>query len=193
MAVRNESVEVEKSIIAFAPTGQAIACLGGSVALTCTDIYANLGGNWTGCIASQLGQDGNFSSNPLFCDATSRDFTIRATSPCAPGNSPPGCGLIGALPAACGITDVADSPPVIDQRLTVIPNPVRGTARFELGSLTQGAALNVFDSQGRLVEEIQEQDGNWTWTPDPSFPAGVYFARSEAGPVEATVKFLYLR
>jgi hypothetical protein len=75
----------------------------------------------------------------------------------------------------------------------VIPNPVRGTARFELGSLTQGAALNVFDSQGRLVEEIQEQDGNWTWTPDPSFPAGVYFARSEAGPVEATVKFLYLR
>jgi hypothetical protein len=194
--VNSDTVTVEHSIIAFAPFGEAVTCAGGVVNLTCTDIYANLGGNWTGCIASQLGQNGNFSANPLFCDATNRDFTIRAASPCAPANSPPGCGLIGALPVGCGIADVAlpEEAPSADLKLVVIPNPVRGVARFELESAGSLSKLRIFDSQGRLIEQLSSQDGRWQWTPAPSVPAGVYFARPELDVSDGqAVKFLYLR
>ncbi len=195
IAASSDTVFVENSIIAFAPSGEVAECAGGVVTLTCTDIYANLGGNWTGCIASQLGQNGNFSANPLFCNATDHDFTIRATSPCAPANSPPGCGLIGALPVGCGVAGVdAEEAPSADLRLTVIPNPVRGAARFELGPVTPAAILRIFDSQGRLVDQVIGQDGHWEWMPGSAVPAGVYFARPEAevDGLEA-VKFLYVR
>ena len=101
---------------------------------------------------------------------------------------------IGALPVACGVTDVLDSPPAADQRLTVIPNPARGTARFDLGSGAPAATLSIFDSQGRLVERLSKQDGHWEWAPGAVIPAGIYFARSGdvAGRAEA-IKFLYLR
>ncbi len=95
----------------------------------------------------------------------------------------------------CGLTDVADSPPAPNQRLRVIPNPVRGGARFELGSVAP-ATLSIFDSQGRLIEKLSRQDDHWVWTPGSAMPAGVYFARPEAE-AEAEgvppVKFLYLR
>jgi hypothetical protein len=95
---------------------------------------------------------------------------------------------------ACGVTDVADEAPGVSLKLTVIPNPVRGTARFELGPVGSEATLKIFDSQGRLVEQLQRQDGHWEWSPKHVVPAGVYFARPEAGSATAAaVKFLYLR
>ena len=72
--------------------------------LECCDIFGNAGGDWTGCIADQLGVNGNISEDPLFCDPEANDFTIAENSPCAPGNSPAGCDLIGALPVGCTAT-----------------------------------------------------------------------------------------
>ena len=34
--------------------------------MTDCDVYGNEGGDWTDCIADQLGQDGNISADPLF-------------------------------------------------------------------------------------------------------------------------------
>lgn len=47
-----------------------------------------------------LAQD-NFSADPLFCDSESGNYRLREDSPCGPGYSPSGCGLIGAMPVGC--------------------------------------------------------------------------------------------
>jgi len=193
-AVRIEQggVTIDKTIIALSQ-GAAVVCDAGTATLSCTDLYANLGGDWTGCVAGQQGSNGNFTANPRFCDPFVGDFTLNALSLCAPGNSPAGCDLIGALPVACGVTDVADSPPVADVRLTVSPNPVRGSARFEVGPGVTLRELGIFDSQGRLVEQLSGADGNWEWTPR-SVPAGIYFAMPEGSAVGTEpLKFLYLK
>jgi predicted outer membrane repeat protein len=73
--------------------------------LSCTDIYGNEGGDWVGAIADQLGQNGNFSACPSFCnwDVAPYDLHLCSASPCLPGNHPDGstCGLIGALGQGC--------------------------------------------------------------------------------------------
>ena len=43
----------------------------------------------------------NVALDPLFCDGGTADLTLHADSPCAPNNSPAGCGLIGACPVGC--------------------------------------------------------------------------------------------
>ncbi|MCK4548171.1 MAG: C10 family peptidase [Candidatus Eisenbacteria sp.] len=87
------------TIIVFGTTGEAVGCDGtGSASLSCCDVYGNAGGDWVGCIAGQNGADGNFSSDPLFCDPAGLDFQLYSNSPCADA---PDCGLVGALPVGC--------------------------------------------------------------------------------------------
>lgn len=95
-------------IIAFGGNGEAVYCFpdGGCLpALSCCDVYGNEGGDWVDCIADQYGVLGNFSANPLFCDAITGDLTLHADSPCSPGQSG-GCGLIGAWDVGCDPTPV---------------------------------------------------------------------------------------
>lgn len=75
-----------------------------SVDVTCTDIYGNYPGDWTGHVAGQLGINGNFSQDPIFCTSSAKPFGLKKSSPCAPGKHPDGygCGLIGAFPVVCG-------------------------------------------------------------------------------------------
>jgi hypothetical protein len=74
--------------------------------LDCTDIFGNADGDWVGEISGQLGVNGNFSANPLFCDLEAGALDLRADSPCLPGQHPEGydCGLIGAFDESCGVT-----------------------------------------------------------------------------------------
>ncbi len=51
-----------------------------------------------GCIAGELGKNGNISADPLFCH-TDMDLAIANDSPCSPSQS--ACGLIGAVGPAC--------------------------------------------------------------------------------------------
>ncbi len=87
-------------IIAFGAGGGAVACESGlrTILLDCCDLFGNVGGDWTGCIA---GQDGgtNFSADPLFCPTPPSSLWLQTGSPCLPGNHPNAedCGLIGAL------------------------------------------------------------------------------------------------
>ena len=102
--------ELTETIIAFSVSGSAVYCEPGGgtpqPTLVCCDIFGNDGGDWVDCIANQAGIDGNFSSDPLFCDPGAGDFTLRANSPCLAGNHPDGadCGLIGAYGEGCDAT-----------------------------------------------------------------------------------------
>lgn len=50
----------------------------------------------------------DFSADPQFCDEPAGDYELRGTSPCAPGQSPSTCGLVGAFPV-CQITPARKS------------------------------------------------------------------------------------
>jgi hypothetical protein len=95
---------IDNSIIAFSQDGEGIYLDGSStLTLGCTDVYGNYDGD--GIPAGVVDTGGNFSADPAFCGTlASFDYTLNGDSPCAPGNHPDGvaCGLIGALPVACG-------------------------------------------------------------------------------------------
>jgi len=94
---------VENCIFAFGTGGAAIDA-GGTYeepAITCTDIFGNVGGDWVGPIAGKLGISGNISLDPLFCDWYQGDFHLSSQSPCLPINN--GCRVqMGAFGHGCG-------------------------------------------------------------------------------------------
>lgn len=93
---------LDRTLIAFG-SGAAVVCAGSAWAdITCTNVFGNAGGDWTGCIASEFGADGNFSADPEFCDASGGDWRVTLpTSPCLPANN--ACGqLVGYLGGGCG-------------------------------------------------------------------------------------------
>ncbi len=89
------------SILAFNEGGAAVSCVDGDAFAWDTDIFGNLGGDWTGCMAPLLGQWGNISEDPEFC--SQNDFInlgLQLDSPCLVE----GClGYLGAHPVDCGI------------------------------------------------------------------------------------------
>jgi len=101
--ISGDALSIDHTIIAFSAGGEAVACgIGASPPLlTCSDVFGNAGGDWTGCIASAADADGNLSANPRFCPG---ELTLDASSPCAPGAT--GCGAIGALGVGCSATAV---------------------------------------------------------------------------------------
>jgi len=97
--VTTGAVTVSKSIISYAPYGEAVDCgPDGEASLDCADVYGNYGGDWVGCIESQQALYGNFSLDPAFCLPESLNYQLQVGSPCADA---PGCGLVGALPEGC--------------------------------------------------------------------------------------------
>jgi len=96
------NLTVTNTIVAFCTGGQATE-VGASttVSYSCSDIFGNDGGDWSGMIAPQLGLDGNISADPLFCTG---EYSLQGNSPCATGNHPDGvmCGGIGLYPIGCG-------------------------------------------------------------------------------------------
>lgn len=107
--VANTDLTVTHTIIAGSTLGGATWLhTNTSMTFSCSDLFGNNGGNWTGPIAGQNGVNGNFSAAPLFCDAANLDLLLDRDSPCAPGNHPDGvaCEGIGALPVGCGDVSV---------------------------------------------------------------------------------------
>jgi predicted outer membrane repeat protein len=156
------AVALSNSIIASGASGEAVFCEddGCLTVISCSDVFGNAGGDWTGCIADQLGINGNFAAPPLFCNPLDEDYTLAESSPCAPDNAPAGCGLIGALPVACvepiGIGDEgAPVPPGVaaGPRIRVMPNPIHGSGMVEwsAGAGSGPAVLRLFDASGRVV------------------------------------------
>ncbi len=96
------SPDFTQVVVAFNTPFEGVSIAGGSAAFLCSNIHGNTGGNWTGDLAQQLGQDGNFEADPEFCGAeSSGNYYLQMDSPCAPGNNV--CGvLVGARIVDCG-------------------------------------------------------------------------------------------
>ena len=98
---QSSTADIDHTIISFGAVGESIVCDGASHArVRCTDIFANAGGDWVGCIAALHGVDGNIEADPLFCNIGFNDLRPADASPCPPANSG-GCGLIGAIGGGC--------------------------------------------------------------------------------------------
>lgn len=166
--------------MAFNGPGEGIYCAG-SVSVDCCDVYGNTGGDWVGGLAGLEELNGNFSSDPLFCDAPNRDYRIDEASEC---NQPP-CGLVGAWPVGCPVSGVADGAPAGNLRF--VPNPTRGPCRVVLGPAGRPwTSVVIFDAAGRTVrmlgDDAQASAGraiDWDGRDGEGVlvPAGVYVAR----------------
>ena len=77
-----------------------IYCHRSNAQLFCADVFGNTGGDWVQCIGGQDGLNGNFSADPLFCDAESDDYRLDGRSPCTAANSGSGS-FVGALDIGC--------------------------------------------------------------------------------------------
>ncbi len=95
--------DLRHTILAFAPTGAAVAGIG-TLDATCLDVYGNAGGDYVGQLSGKGGVNGNISADPLFCDPGADDYTLREGSPCYTP-LPPGCGTgsIGKYGIGCSV------------------------------------------------------------------------------------------
>lgn len=124
--------------------------------ITCTDIYGNEGGDWTGDLAGYLGVNGNISMDPLFCDPEAGVLTLRADSPCAPLHDPE-CGRIGAWPVGCYAPEDVAAAEAGGPRASAAPNPFTRETRISYdipGSLVVTASILVYDPAGRLIRSL---------------------------------------
>jgi len=201
---------VENCIISFCGEGVPVWCDGTSAAdLTCCDVYGNAGGDWVGCIEDQYGVDGNFSADPLFCDPPHDDLTLAAASPCAPENSPGGCGLIGAWPVGCDAPMGADeiTATFAAPRLgRVWPVPSVGKVRIACvapqGSGVGPVVVRILDPQGRCVRRLVLANSgpgvNWLeWDgrgeDGVAMPAGTYFGSVDRSSEGAPRRVILIR
>jgi predicted outer membrane repeat protein len=100
-----DPLTINQTIICFSTRGEAIwRDTADNMTITCTDIYGNTDGDWTGVIAGMAATDGNFSADPQFCgELGTYIYTLQSDSPCAPSNND--CGvLIGARGVNCSST-----------------------------------------------------------------------------------------
>jgi predicted outer membrane repeat protein len=151
--------ELNNCILAFGSAGGAAACSSGAyISLSCCDVYGNSGGDYVGCLAGQLGVNGNISADPLFANVEMLDFTLLSDSPCAPANNP-GCGLIGAWPAAPSYLVVDDGSgdfPTVQQAVDSAPE----YSTIELADGTFTGAQNVDIDFGGKNLIVRSLNGN---------------------------------
>jgi predicted outer membrane repeat protein len=107
------TLSVANSIVAFNTQGGVWTQAPATATFTCSDVFGNDGGDWTGDCEDQTGINGNISADPRFCGASGQDapYSLQEGSPCLPdGNT---CGvLMGALPLGCVTTGI---PPLVPE------------------------------------------------------------------------------
>jgi predicted outer membrane repeat protein len=151
-------IRLENTIVAFNHAAATGGIFAPGVVSSCCDYYGNSNGDWGGC-PSQIGQDGNISLDPRFCDFAGEDYRLQTDSPCAP-HSPqnPECALVGAWPVACASTGADEggadsSAPGAFVRLW--PNPAQDGCDLALSLRLAGpATIQVFDPAGRRVRTL---------------------------------------
>jgi hypothetical protein len=105
----SSTLTLRRTIIAVNPIAFPVRCMDESCSVEafCSDLYGRAGGSWVGCLAGQLGVNGNFEEDPLFTDPGDRDYTVGYGSPCADA---PTCGRVGAFGPVFRIRTITDIP-----------------------------------------------------------------------------------
>ncbi len=154
-------IELDNCVVAFNQGGQPVYCLlSSSAALTCCDVYCNVGGDWVGAIAGQNGTNGNISADPQFCNVAIGDVGLQdETSPCLPENN--SCGvLMGALGFGCACD-----------------------CGVVLGDVTGDAALNPVDV-AFMVNYVYKQRDARVPLPNCPFNPGDVDCNNQVNPVD---------
>ncbi|MBP6875250.1 MAG: C39 family peptidase [Candidatus Eisenbacteria bacterium] len=202
------AVTAENTILSFSSSGGAVYCLSPSaMTLVCSDVYGNVGGDWTGCIAGQAGVNGNFSADPLFCEPAAGDFRLHSDSPCAAENNA-GCGLVGALAGQCTASPVDDQGAQLPLAISLgpgIPNPF-STMTSVLLAIPAGederVSVQVYDASGRLLRTLCAEALPpgvrrlaWDGTDDTGglVGSGLYFLRAKTAHVNFTRRIVCVR
>ncbi|MGD8395900.1 MAG: right-handed parallel beta-helix repeat-containing protein [Candidatus Eiseniibacteriota bacterium] len=97
LATAGGSLTLRRNIVAFS-AGNGVDCGSPSIISVCNDVWGSGNQDHVGYTPGL----GDFNADPGFCDAGNLDFTLQSSSPCAPLNSPAGCGLIGVYDVGCG-------------------------------------------------------------------------------------------
>ncbi len=183
---------------------------GGAATFTCSDVFGNQGGDWSGCIAGQNGVNGNISLNPRFCNPPAGNFRLHVQSPCL---AQP-CGKMGAYDQGCwgnlaiseemwkgGATEsAADIERPAGPPLELVPSPSRASVTIRYSLPERGpASIRIFDVAGRLVHAVDASSsrGELTWdgtdgSGSPVAP-GAYFVRITAGGTVETKRVTLIR
>ena len=180
IASQEVAVTLANTIIAFSTNGESVYCEGtGSATLTCCDLYGNEGGDWVGCVGDQYGVNGNIAFDPLFCEPEVGDFSIEDISPCAPEWNPE-CGLIGAWPVGCGLSDAPSADPLPVRAgfaRPAWPNPALGQVSIQYFSSpgVPPAFIRILDLSGRVIRTLE------AGTTQRGVTVQVWDGRNEAG------------
>ncbi len=98
------AITVERTLV-FSNSGAAASGDGsGTFTISDCNVYGNSGGDWIGPLDGMLGQDGNLSANPWFCEEDPLLPGVWFDSPCLPTNNDSGV-LIGFVGLSLGCPD----------------------------------------------------------------------------------------
>jgi hypothetical protein len=204
----SSGIFLNNTIIFGSVSGAAIRCSNfGNATPVCTNLFGNAGGDWdTFCGAGEDTLNGNFSLDPLFCDAAAGDFHLDGSSPCL---ARPGCGLVGALGAGCGTVTSVPAVAAEPARLLVepaAPSPFRAATTIPFVIPARGGIhavrLAVHDVRGRRVTTLIDATRaagahavSWAGTDGAGspVPSGVYFYRIEWNGRSETGRVVLLR
>jgi hypothetical protein len=199
-------LNIDRCIFAFRPAGDVLLEEDYPAALqvSCTDIFGNADGDWTGPLAPFSGVNGNFSADPQFCDRPAGDLTLYDTSPCLPENND--CSvLIGAEGEGCTDPTAVPATSALAARFERnYPNPFNPTTRlvFELNEAGP-VSLSVHDAAGRLVAMLLNGEVcsagrhviDWQGRDDSgaTLASGVYFAQLNCAGMKDRLKMTLIR
>jgi nitrous oxidase accessory protein NosD len=184
------SYDFRNNLIVHGEAGGLNCSLTGSHSVSCNDVWGE-GQSYMGDCGSLEGINGNFSDDPLFCDAQNGDFRLSPGSPCA---LVPGCGLVGALDMGCGVLGVDSGGAVpLRPRLVLAPNPVWLSSGASLIGMNHGDLIEIYDLSGRVVDIVGPTLSTpFLWHPHRDLPSGVYFARIRGSGTGST-RFVLVR
>lgn len=178
---------------------------GTAIAIACSDLHGNLDGDWTGALLPYLGLDGNVQADPLYCNPSTGDWTLREDSPAAPPGSG-GCGLIGRHQVDCPAPPSLVAPVSRGGQAVALaswPNPFnpRTTVAFALPQDAR-ARLALYDIAGRQVcvlvdEALPAGAHEVAWdgrdAAGRDLASGVYVARLATGDTAVSTRLFLVR
>jgi FlgD Ig-like domain/Right handed beta helix region len=202
-------IDLNNTIVYGSLVGSGVQCRNyGDVTPVCSNLFGNADGDWDDwCGDGEDTINGNFSSDPLFCDPDNGNFQLSANSPCL---NAPDCGLIGAFGQGCeqssSVDDLSGNEFGRIDLGPVTPNPSNPISsisyRIPVGNDQSSVRLVVHDANGRLVREVinrPQSSGtysvSWDGTNQSGRPVegGVYFYQLTLGDETRTRQLILVR